>query len=431
MSLTPSEALVAELCRGSFLTLWSEPNPVAKPGKELCDLLVVCSPAVVIFSVKEVGLTESEDPRVGWERWRRRAIEASVKQIYGAERWLRKAERVIRNDGSTGLAIPQPEELRIHRIAVALGGRGEVPYQQGDFGKGLVHVLDEDALRTVLGELDTITDFVNYLATKEALLRSGTLPLMEGQEEDLLAFYIHQGRRFPEEPDLIVVGDGLWQGLTAKPEWRARKRADRESYVWDGLIETLFELNHAPGVPPVEALDAMDGALGVMAREGRFERRVLAQGFNEFMRDAAEERTRARVMSSPSGVRYVFLASARDEDRDQRRQELVLRTFVARGLWSWDGHTVVGLATERYKPKAGFSIDAVRLSKSEWTEEDEAALKGIQSDLGYFAKPEVSRATGDEFPTGPQVLKAKVGRNTLCPCGSGEKFKKCHGRERG
>ena len=81
MSLTPSEALVAELCRGSFLTLWSEPNPVAKPGKELCDLLVVCSPDVVIFSVKEVGLTESEDPRVGWERWRRRAIEASVKQI--------------------------------------------------------------------------------------------------------------------------------------------------------------------------------------------------------------------------------------------------------------------------------------------------------------------------------------------------------------
>jgi SEC-C motif-containing protein len=30
-------------------------------------------------------------------------------------------------------------------------------------------------------------------------------------------------------------------------------------------------------------------------------------------------------------------------------------------------------------------------------------------------------------PTGPTVTVEKVGRNELCPCGSGKKFKKCHG----
>ena len=101
-----------------------------------------------------------------------------------------------------------------------------------------------------------------------------------------------------------------------------------------------------------------------------------------------------------------------------------------RSPWSWEGTTVVGLATERHEAGAGFSLDAVRLTKEQWTEDDETALKGIQHDLGYFAQPELSRATGDEFPTEAQVLRAAVPRNDPCPCGSGKKFKKCHGRGR-
>lgn len=56
MALTFSEALVERLCHQSFLSLWSYANPRAGAGKELCDLLVVCEPDLVIFSVKEIGL---------------------------------------------------------------------------------------------------------------------------------------------------------------------------------------------------------------------------------------------------------------------------------------------------------------------------------------------------------------------------------------
>ena len=31
--------------------------------------------------------------------------------------------------------------------------------------------------------------------------------------------------------------------------------------------------------------------------------------------------------------------------------------------------------------------------------------------------------------TAPRVTGEKVGRNDLCPCGSGKKFKKCHGAQ--
>lgn len=310
---------------------------------------------------------------------------------------------------------------------MALGGKGKVPYEQGDFGKGYVHVLDEVSLRIVLSELDTITDFVDYLSAKENLTERGVARFMEGQEEDLLAFYIHQGRRFPEGPDLLVIGDNLWSAMIKKPEWKARKDADRESYVWDGLIETLYKLNHALEMAPADVLDTLDGALGIMARETRFSRRVVAQGFNAFMRDAANERTRARVMPSLSGVRYVFLASGRDEDREERRRELDLRCFVARGMDDFAGDTVVGIATERHKQNEGFSLDAVRITKPQWTKHDQRIMEGIQRDLGYFANPLRSRASGDEFPLQEPQGIPRAGRNEPCPCGSGRKYKKCHG----
>jgi hypothetical protein len=397
------------------------------PLKELCDLLVVCSPHVVIFSVKEIEFKESGKLEVDWKRWQRRAVEASVEQIYGAERWIRNNSRVIRADGSPGLQLPPPDTIKIHRVAVALGGKGKVAYHQGEFGKGYVHVLDEVSLRVVLRELDTITEFVDYLSAKEDLAQRDVLQLMEGQEEDALAFYIHQGRRFPQGPDVLVIGDDLWSSLTQKPEWKARKEADRESYIWDGLIETLYRSNHAPGMAAADVLDTLDGALGYMARETRFARRALAQGFNEFMRDASNKRTRARMMPSLSGVRYVFLASAREEDREDRRKELALRCYVARGMDGFTGDTVIGIATERYERNAGFSLDAVRITMSEWTREDQRRLEGIQQDLGYFADPVRSRVSGDEFPLQDVAKIHRVGRNDPCPCGSGRKYKKCHG----
>ncbi len=34
---------------------------------------------------------------------------------------------------------------------------------------------------------------------------------------------------------------------------------------------------------------------------------------------------------------------------------------------------------------------------------------------------------GDDEPAKPRKSEAKVGRNEICPCGSGKKFKRCHG----
>src|SRR5271170_2264374 len=133
--MNEAELLVYRICRRSFLSLWSYMNPRKKPhGKELCDVLVVCEPDVIIFSVKQIKLTNSGDPKIDAERWRRRAVDESCKQIYGAERTLKQSTSVVRNDSSVGLDLPKGAEIRIHRVAVALGGKRKVGLPFGEFG---------------------------------------------------------------------------------------------------------------------------------------------------------------------------------------------------------------------------------------------------------------------------------------------------------
>jgi hypothetical protein len=203
-SVTNSEELVYQLCTKSFLSFWSYPNPQGKKSKELCDILVVCEPDIIIFSVKEVAFKNTGD-RVGWERWRRAAIDESCNQIAGAERWIKANPNVITKDGQSGLAFPASS--RVHRIAVGLGSQSEVPMTFGDFGKGFIHVFDEHSLNTLMEELDTISDFVKYLVDKEAFYRAGKLTLFDGGgEEDLLALYLASGRRFSRRTGLYCAG---------------------------------------------------------------------------------------------------------------------------------------------------------------------------------------------------------------------------------
>jgi hypothetical protein len=413
MPLTPSEELVARLARRTFLSMWSDTNPIVRPGKELCDLVIVCDPDVIVVSVKEVTLGQSGNVEVDSQRWRKRAVDESIKQIYGAERWLNGAKAVIRSDRTPGLILPPTDRRRTHRVAVALGGRGEVPFEQGDFGKGFVHVLAEDSLECVMGELDTVSDFVAYLSAKEKLMCSRSTPL-KFREADLLAIYVHAGRQFNVASDVELVVEDSWKELTSKSEWSRRKAADEESYIWDSLIETLIELTGVPESTGAQDLASREAAFRAMAREDRFSRRVLAGAFNEFMAEAARKRVRARLSRSPSGVVYVFMAGPLGEPRDARSQELALRCFVARGMADHfpaldesapstvntrQPHgTVVGLATERYKPGQGFSLDAVLLEIPEWTAAHQRKADGIKRDLGYFVSPRLSSNRVDEYP---------------------------------
>lgn len=394
--LNAAERFIFRLCRSSFLRLWSYANPQGKdPGKELCDVLVVCPPDVIVFSIKDVALKHGVKPEVSRSRWRKKAVEDSAKQIYGAERHIRAATYVIRSDNSSGLAFPKLPELRVHRVAVAAGSRGEVPIPFGDFGKGFIHVFDEIGAQTLLSELDTVTDFISYLIAKENFC-SQVSHMIQAREEDLLAIFLQGGRRFPDEGlDVLVVADNLWDAFMKRPEVTAKQESDKVSYVWDRLIDAIardFLSNH---LEPGASLTNVEQALRVMAREDRFSRRVLGEAFKEFL-EKSTVHAHATLLQALSGVVYVFLASPRNASREHRKQELLMRCFVARGLHR-ESKTVVGVATEQYSPE-GWSMDIAFHHQPEWRDEHQRMFKEIQSDLRYFVTPSCGKLSYDEYP---------------------------------
>src|SRR5205823_1236139 len=93
----------------------------------------------------------------------------------------------------------------------------DMPFTVGllDPAKGYVHVLDDMALWTLLTTLNTVSDFVAYLARKERFIQSGRLITAAG-EEDLLAFYLRQvgpdgTHAFVVPPDNhAVITEGMW-----------------------------------------------------------------------------------------------------------------------------------------------------------------------------------------------------------------------------
>ena len=387
--LTPSERFVASLCERAFLKLWTHPNPQGKKGKELCDCLVVCGPHIVIISVKDNKYRATGDA-TGWERWTKAAIEKSASQIWGAERWLESAEKIERHDGRV-ITLPKRGTRRYHRVAVALGGRGQVPLKWGDFVKGFVHVCDDDSIGALFTALDTIADFVAFLDASEAIVKSGVHLLFDGGGiEDLIALYIWNGRSFEIEPteqklpSKLVLADDLWRGLVESEAFQSMQTDLQQSYAWDRLLEHFAYDLLAGGMFDMHSKEVTDSelALVTMALEPRMHRAVLAEALLEFLQKP-ELTSVARVVEGRAGYAYVFTIG-KSADRESRVQELRLRCLVVRGMLP-NTHTVVGIATDRPgTSKIGYSSDIVYLHMPEWTAENERHVHGIQEDLGYF-----------------------------------------------
>ena len=390
-----SEEITYNLCKKSFLSLWSYANPWRAKGKEFCDVLVVFHPHVVIISVREIRYDDSANETVALKRWQRRAIEESVRKIYNAEKWI-MLNRTVLNGNMKPIAIPDLKMARIHRVAVALGSRRLVPVGSGDFGKGYVHVHDEISFHLMLQELDTITDFVDYLTSVESLLSGGVRIILNGGQEDLLALYLENNRSLPGKANVLVIDERVWKDFDRRPEVKRRREEDKLSYLWDFIIEELSRSAKNGTLECESNPRETELVLRTMAGEDRFNRRILSQQIDDVLRNTPKTHRRAKVMESSSGILYVLLVSERGRDREDRRTELELRCYAARNIFR-SSPIVVGMATEHYDP-AGHSFDACYLRFDKWTKEDEKRALEIKEKLGYFVKAQSKQLHFDEYP---------------------------------
>lgn len=381
-----AEKLVHDLALKTFLTDWCYPNPMLPSGRELCDLLIVFDQVAIIWQIKDLKLDKHG-------KYKEAEVEKNLRQLSGARRQLFELKSAVelQNPRRRKEVFDATIIKEVYLISVLLG-EGEEYYPLVDSIKDYtVHVFTSDFTQIILNELDTISDFIGYLQAKGALIWKSKQVIIFGGEEELLAFYLKNNRSFErfDEADQIMVGQGSWQDLENRPEYQEKKRVDKISYAWDGIIDRAHE-----GSSEYEIIARE------LARPNRFHRRYLSKVFLDAHMKAHDDEKYdlfRRVLLG-DGVTYCFLFFDEEEEpRTKRTAMLHAICYVARGLIQKNSK-VIGIATEK-KISRECSYDFCLLDIPEWTDENQMSMEKFQEVTGILTDPILGYAKEDEYPT--------------------------------
>lgn len=484
--VTETEKALAEFCDRTFLKLWSYPNPFKNDGHELCDLLAVFDDYVFIFFDRKSLLPEKseKDPKIIWNRWKRNVVDRQVNTAHGAERYIRGGHPIFlgaKREMPFPLAI-DPQKAIIHKIVVAHGAQEACERASGKNIYGSlaisycdaadvptlpfhikidrsnpVHVFDSHNISIVLSELDTVSDFSSYLDEKLRAVAKYSFLIYCG-EEDLLGHYLcnydaESKQQFIgtklDDVNGVMVGEGEWSDFINTELYKNTKKENEISYSWDELIQRTCQ-------------NALDGTLGgnsdilrgqsaifEMVKEPRFARRALADKIRRAVLnfpDHPGQFTR-QVTFLPShfpDVGYVFFQLRVPADYREhpdypveRRTILEIACGAAKNKFS---HLtkVIGIGVDAPKFSGGTnSEDFILLPCETWNDDLRLHYEEQNREWKFFETPQLEQYTEHvtQFvpvsaitaTVAPRWTGSKVGRNKPCPCGSGKKFKKCHG----
>lgn len=483
--VTATERLLAEFCEQTFLKLWSYPNPHKDDGHELCDLLAVFGDILFIFFDRKSELPETpdKDPQVLWERWKRNVIDRQVKTAHGAERYIRSG-RPIYADAKRETPLPVPfdkDKAVIHKIIVAHGakqacerassqniyGSLAISYTETDGGAtdpfhveidrhNPVHVLDSHNMPIVLKELDTVSDFSAYLDEKTRAAAAFDYLSYSG-EEDLLGHYLVNydavTKRHvigPKGKDRnkfngVLIGEGEWHDFVQSDVYENTKNEDRISYFWDQLIQRTCQNSLEGTLGGNSNIARGESAIYEMVKEPRFMRRGLSEkmltAVDRFPATGSFTRQVTFMPSYERNVGYVLLQLRVPEEfraaadfREKRQTLLEIACGAAKNKFP-NLQKVIGIGIEA--PKfSGDSVaeDFILMPCEIWPDDRKSYYEELNREWNFFGtdalqqfKDHVTRFVQPPPPSKP-TTSGKTGRNDPCPCGSGKKFKKCHGR---
>lgn len=483
--VTATERLLAEFCERTFLKLWSYPNPHKDDGHELCDLLAIFDNILFIFFDRENELPESpdKDPQVLWERWKRNVIDRQVKTAHGAERYIRSG-RPIYADAKRKMPLPVPFDKNkavIHKIIVAHGakeaceraspqniyGSLAISYTDTDGGStdpfhveidrhNPVHILDSHNMPIVLRELDTVCDFSAYLDEKTRAAAAFD-HLSYCGEEDLLGHYlvnydaakkchvIGPKGKDRDKVNSVLIGEGEWRDFVQTDVYKNTKNEDRISYFWDQLIQRTCQNSLEGTLGGNSDIVRGESAIYEMVKEPRFMRRGLSEkmltAVDRFPNTGSFTRQVTFLPSFEPNVGYVLLQLRVPEEfraaadfREKRQTLLEIACGAAKNKFP-NLVKVIGIGIEAPKFSGGsVAEDFILMLCETWPADRKSYYEELNREWNFFGTDALQQFKDQitQFVQPPRPTKSakpgKTGRNDPCPCGSGKKFKKCHGR---
>jgi hypothetical protein len=424
---------------------------------------------------KRRAITKSAEQLWGAERW----IREHPERLY-----LDRACMV-----PFPLPLPTGSAARVHRVIVARGagprcaaqfkaspslplyscelerlgkehGKALPPFAITPMGSRseVVHIFDDHSLDVVLQTLDTISDFLRYLERKEVFVSSSAFASAAGEEE-LLSFYLQNWNKdadldftLPDvhglgqfgQPTRAHLADGGWNELIASESWQAWRAFNAPSFVWDEIIASFADHAFAGTLWSSDdpSIRFHERILRIMASETRARRRMLSIALVEhFQRSRDLDRSGRVIPGNRDEPHYVFVSAAMEEGEGHdeyrtRRRELITQYAAAAKHWYPDARDVLAIGMEPLMHN-GHSYDIVLIDGSDWSDEEAATARMLVEEGGILSSLDPPRRIASERDLVQARLEVRVmetahndgtGRNDSCPCGSGKKFKKCHGR---
>ncbi|MBA0195836.1 hypothetical protein H0249_04825 [Pectobacterium brasiliense] len=329
IGFTLTERKLSQLCENTFLKIWSytslyndEGVGKNKKGKEICDLLVYFNNTVVIFSDKEIKYnsekkqTDDDGLSVAWKRWRRKAVDDSIRQIEGAESWIKTYYDRIYFDEKCTIKFPFIHEyninkLKIYRVAIANGSPAslylgcsvedfiinDVRDSKGNY----VHVFDSEMINILTDELSTVREFVQYLDKKEIAAKNGFFnKFNKVSEKDILATYllsptdIRGSDFYCDDEDFKIE---RYDDLINSSDYKNGKEKDRFSVMFDLMINYVSEkFMRGENIDiGYEKFEINQKVIEVLCEFDRLTRRELSENILEKFKE-----TRGRAISSRS-----------------------------------------------------------------------------------------------------------------------------------
>lgn len=311
-----------------------------------------------------------------------------------------------------------------------------------------IHVLDGISLEFIMGELDTITDFVNYFYVKEKIIRNKyNYSLTYAGEEELLAYFLTN--RTIEDPKLhlaemllskvveinanaIALTEGLWDEYINGNSRQEYKREHKESLFFDHFIEVISNAIIAGdvGIGQNLSIRSHEVAIRTLATESRLARIRLGQHFyTKYCTNPSNSKS-SLVMQSPTvkDLIYIFLLLPRDKGQkysEYREQRAIFAQLYARVINYEKGFEKIVVIVTEPKGSYGRSEDVYfyEITKK-LTARDRKELKEIKNKFGILNKVKENKQNKIRNKSSI-VFSQKIPRNAKCPCQSGKKYKKC------
>jgi len=346
--------------------------------------------------------------------------------------------------GLGGLHILGTERHEARRIDNQLRGRAG---RQGDPGSSRFYLSLEDDLMRIFAS-DRISGLMQSLGMEEGVPIESRLITRQIERAQKQV----EARNFETRKHLLEYDDVMNKQRVAIYSMRREllEGADQREYILELAEDILMDLmqQYAPREKPAEEWD-LEGLRVSVGNQYGLDIQALAAN----LRDLPYEEL-SRLLSETIKKKY--------EDKEQRvgpeymryqERMIMLQVLDVQWkdhLWALD-HLKEGIGLRgygqrdpliEYKKESFEMFEALRARIEEESvrflflfepmtrEEQEARERAREEARRRQARErDLVYSAGDSSPPEPQRREAgKVGRNDPCPCGSGKKFKKCHGK---